>query len=122
MKNKERQYKIQDIKKRLMLQRQHLLSEEGIVTSLGNESSYAELGDQSSAETDRNFVLRLKEREQKLFKKIDDIIESINKDTYGICKGCKQEISIQRLEARPVTDMCIDCKKEEENEEENYKI
>ena len=34
-----------------------------------------------------------------------------------ICEECGEEISAKRLEARPVTSLCIECKKKQENEE-----
>jgi DnaK suppressor protein len=114
----ERQQKIQEIKKRLIQQRDELLAEAGIaLNSLPEETIFPELGDQASAEIDRNFMLRLKGRERKLLKKIDEILEKIDNGTYGICEACGEEINIKRLEARPVTTMCIDCKTEQEEEE-----
>jgi DnaK suppressor protein len=84
---------------------------------LPDETLFPELGDQASAEIDRNFTLRLRDRERKLLKKIEEALEQIDSGTYGICEICGQEISLKRLEARPVTTMCIDCKTEQEEEE-----
>ncbi|HCL81143.1 MAG TPA: RNA polymerase-binding protein DksA, partial [Nitrospiraceae bacterium] len=41
----------------------------------------------------------------------------IESGNYGICDICGEEINIKRLEARPVTTMCIECKTEQEEEE-----
>jgi DnaK suppressor protein len=76
-----------------------------------------DLGDQASAETDRNFMLRLRGREQRLLKKIDEAIDRIENNIFGICEDCGEEVDIKRLEARPVTTMCIDCKTLQEEEE-----
>lgn len=38
-------------------------------------------------------------------------LESIAKGTYGVCKYCKKEIDLKRLEARPTSSTCISCKK-----------
>lgn len=113
-----REGKILEIRKSLVQQRETLLAEAGIkMNSPSDETIFPELGDQASAEINRNFMLRLKERERKLIKKIDKAIEKIDSGTYGICDTCGQEISIKRLEARPVTTMCIECKTEQEQEE-----
>jgi len=110
--------KYQEIKKILLHQREALLSGAGVaLSSLPNESVFPELGDQASAEIDRNFMLRLKGRERKLLKKIDQALEKIDGGTYGICEACGEEINIKRLKARPVTTMCIECKTEQEEEE-----
>lgn len=80
------------------------------------EDHFADPTDRASLETDRNFLLRVKDRERKLITKIKEAIERIDNNTYGICEMCGGEISEKRLEARPVTTYCIECKKEEEQE------
>ncbi len=113
-----REDKILDIRKKLMQQREALLAEAGVkLNSPSDETVFPELGDQASAEINRNFMLRLRERERKLIKKIDKAIERIDSGSYGICEACGQEITIRRLEARPVTTLCIECKTEQEEEE-----
>jgi DnaK suppressor protein len=113
-----REKKIQDIKKKLLQQKENLLSEAGdVLNSLPDETIFSEMGDQASAEIDRNFMLKLKGRERRLLKKIDEVLEKIDSGTYGICDVCGEEINIKRLEARPVTTMCIECKTEQEDEE-----
>jgi DnaK suppressor protein len=54
--------------------------------------------------------LRSRDRERKLIKKIDEAIERIDTGEYGYCDSCGVEIGIERLEARPTAEMCIDCK------------
>ena len=113
-----REKKLKEIRKKLNQQREDLISEAGIaLTALPDETIFPELGDQASAEIDRNFMLKLKGRERKLLAKIDEAIEKIDNGTYGICESCGEEINIKRLEARPVTTMCIECKTEQEEEE-----
>ena len=70
--------------------------------------------DRASLEADRNFMLRIRDRESKLIKKIKKALERIEEGTFGICEGCGEDISIKRLKARPVTTQCIDCKTKEE--------
>lgn len=114
-----RDKKILDIRKKLVEQRNALLSEaEETLNALPGQAIFSsDLGDQASAEIDRNFMLRLRSREQKLLKKIETAIEKIDNGTFGICEVCGQEIDIKRLEVRPVTTMCIECKTEQEEEE-----
>jgi DnaK suppressor protein len=70
--------------------------------------------DRASLESDRNFMLRIRDRENKLIKKIKQALERIDNDTFGICEKCGEDISIKRLKARPVTAQCIECKTKEE--------
>jgi len=109
---------IQEIKQSLISQREALLREaEEALTALPGEINFPDMGDQATAETDRNFMLRLRDRERMLLKKIDETIERIDNNSYGICSSCGNEIDIKRLEVRPVTDLCIDCKIRQEEEE-----
>ncbi len=79
-----------------------------------DEEHFPDPSDRASHETDRNFTLRVKDRERKLVAKVKEAIKRIDQGTYGICELCGEEISEKRLEARPVTTFCIECKKEEE--------
>jgi DnaK suppressor protein len=110
--------KLQEIKKNLLFQKKELLI--GAIEALNElpgQTTFPDLGDQATAEIDRNFMLRLKGRERKLLKKIEEAIERINQGVFGICDKCGEEINIKRLEARPVTTMCIECKTLQEEEE-----
>ena len=73
--------------------------------------------DRASLEADRNFMLRIRDREAKLIKKIKSALERIDNGTFGICDSCGEEISVKRLKARPVTTQCIDCKTKQEAQE-----
>ena len=113
-----REKKMQDIKKNLMAQKKALLVDAlEALNELPGQTVFPDLGDQATAEIERNFMLRLKGRERKLLKKIDEAIERINQGIFGICDKCGLDIGIKRLEARPVTTMCIDCKTLQEEEE-----
>ena len=70
--------------------------------------------DRASLESDRNFMLRIRDRENKLIKKIKKALERIDDDTFGICEKCGGDISLKRIKARPVTTQCIECKTKEE--------
>jgi len=73
--------------------------------------------DRAALESDRNFLLRIKDRERKLIMKVKEALDRIEKGTFGICESCGRSISEKRLMARPVTTQCIDCKTEEEKKE-----
>jgi len=87
------------------------------VMNRNDEEHFADPGDRALRETDRNFTLRVKDRERKLVAKIKEAIERIEDGTYGECEVCGELISEKRLEARPVTTFCIECKTEEEESE-----
>ncbi|QQR82073.1 MAG: RNA polymerase-binding protein DksA [Deltaproteobacteria bacterium] len=76
--------------------------------------------DLATSESDQSMSLRLKDRERILLNKIDAALAKIEDASYGICESCGEEIGIKRLEARPVTDLCIRCKEEQEKMEKTY--
>ncbi len=70
--------------------------------------------DRASLEADRNFLLRIRDRESKLIKKIKKTLDRIENGTFGTCESCGENISTKRIKARPVTTQCIECKTKEE--------
>ena len=73
--------------------------------------------DRASHESDRNFVLRIRDRERKLILKIKEALGRIEDGTFGVCEECGEEIGEERLLVRPVTTLCINCKTESEKKE-----
>ena len=70
--------------------------------------------DVASMESNRDFTLRLQDRERRLVQKIKRALQRLEEDEYGICVACGDDISERRLLARPVATHCIDCKTEAE--------
>jgi len=66
--------------------------------------------DQASLDNDRNYTLRIRDRESHLIKKIKTALAKLEDGSFGICDRCGEEITIARLKARPVTSYCIRCK------------
>ncbi len=81
------------------------------------EDTLADPTDRASLESDRNFLLRMRDRERKLLSKIDEAFARIDNGSYGRCEECDGPIGVERLKARPVTTLCIDCKSEQEDRE-----
>jgi DnaK suppressor protein len=76
--------------------------------------------DLASSEYQQSMVFRMRDREKFLLEKIDKALERITDGTFGVCEQCEEEISVKRLEARPVTTLCIRCKEEQEKEEKSF--
>ena len=88
----------------------------------GQKENLPDPSDRATLESDRNFMLRIRDRERKLIGKIKEALERIETGTYGICEDCDEEIGEARLKARPVTTLCIECKKRQETEEKTKGI
>jgi DnaK suppressor protein len=109
-----------EIFRELLNERLKILLEEAEKTVSGmtnDKDTFPDPTDRANLETDRNFLLRIRDRERKLILKIKEALARIDDGTFGICEECGQEISEERLKARPVTTLCIQCKTKAEEEE-----
>ncbi len=110
--------KYPDIQQALERQRADLLEEVGeVLTQHKTPEALPDVSDQASAEEDQRFSIRIMEREQKLLKKVNEALDRMKKQTYGICEQCGEDIPYKRLKARPVTTFCIECKTLQEQKE-----
>ena len=73
-------------------------------------SNFPDPADRATQEEEFSLELRTRDRERKLIKKIDSMMERIDQQDYGFCDACGVDIGIKRLEARPTATLCIDCK------------
>ncbi len=88
---------------------------ERTVSEMSNTNdNFPDPTDRASLESDRNFELRIRDRERKLILKMQEAIKRIDDGVFGICDDCGGPISEKRLLARPVTTQCIDCKTKQE--------
>ena len=93
-----------------------LLTEAGKTVSemTNGKENFPDPNDRASLESDRNFELRIRDRERKLILKMQEAIKRIDDGTFGVCEACGGPISEKRLMARPVTTDCIECKTKQE--------
>lgn len=104
--------------------RAELLGEAGRTVSgmVDGKENFPEPADRAALESDRNATLRIRDRERKLINKIDEALQRIEDGVYGVCESCGEAIGVERLKARPVTTLCIDCKAEQEAEERRQRV
>jgi len=111
--------KLEEFRTILQDQLDKLLEDAGKTVSemTDEKTNFPDPTDRASLESDRNFELRIRDRERKLISKIREALERIEDGEFGICESCEEEIGDARLRARPVTTLCIDCKTEQERKE-----
>ena len=73
--------------------------------------------DRATLESDRNFMLGIRDRERKLIPKIREALQRIEAGNFGQCEQCGDDIGTERMNARPVTTLCIECKRKQEANE-----
>ena len=71
--------------------------------------------DIASSARDREITFMLKSRELDELRAVEDAIERIDRDDYGICASCEDPIEIKRLEAIPWARFCRSCQEGMEN-------
>jgi DnaK suppressor protein len=76
--------------------------------------------DIAALEINQNSLVKVGKRELNHLKKIDVALKKMEDGTYGECESCGEQIAVARLMARPVAQLCIDCKTAQENEERKY--
>ena len=100
--------------------------EEGVSTTVegmrGDAVAFPDPTDRAALESERNLTLRIRDRERKLQLKIEEALARIEDGTFGICEVCEEDISDSRLSARPVTTLCINCKEDQEDQEEKHHL
>ncbi len=73
--------------------------------------------DLGTVEEQRQWQLRLLEREKKLLDKIDEALERISRGEYGWCKETGEPIGLRRLLLRPTATLSIEAKERQERQE-----
>ena len=91
------------------------------VDDMDDDENFPDPSDRASMESNRNSILRIRDRERKLIFKIQQALQRLDAGEFGICEECGEEIAMERLKARPVTTLCIECKANQEVEEKKAK-
>jgi len=76
--------------------------------------------DLAASEVNQNLIFKLRDRERQLLGKIDEALARMDQGVFGACEECEEDIEPRRLEARPVSTMCIACKERQEHREKIF--
>lgn len=79
--------------------------------ALGNDG-VADIGDMSANSYSQDVLMSLSQTQRSRIRDIDAALARIDQGAYGICVACEEEIAPRRLEVRPFSRYCIDCKME----------
>ncbi len=110
---------VEEFKQKLIDKRDEILNEAGRTLSdmTDNNANIPDPNDRATVESGRSFELRIRDRERKLLSKIEAALDRVDEGEFGVCDDCGEDIGLKRLEARPVTTLCIDCKTVQEQKE-----
>ncbi len=76
--------------------------------------------DRASAEEEHTLELRVRDRERKLLKKIEQALQRIEDGSYGWCEESGEPIGIARLLARPTASLCLEAQERHEQRKRQY--
>ncbi|MEM8769671.1 MAG: RNA polymerase-binding protein DksA [Pseudomonadota bacterium] len=100
---------------------EHMTGVDRTIHHLRDEASnFPDANDRASQETEFGLELKTRDRERKLIRKIDAALERISQGTFGYCEKTGEEIGLGRLEARPITTMCLEAQERHEKTERHY--
>lgn len=80
----------------------------------------ADPADRATVEEEHALELRVRDRERKLLKKIDEALGRIAEGDYGWCEETGDPIGIGRLLARPTATLSIDAQERRERTQKLY--
>jgi len=108
------------IKEMLLKKREDLVLEISRRSKASTESAAQDIGDildSVSEERTRELDLILTDREKRKLAQIDDAIDRIEENTYGLCEECGIKIPKARLKVLPFATYCVECQEKNEREE-----
>jgi len=62
----------------------------------------------------QDMSLLFMENENVRLQDIEEALERIHEDRFGLCEECGNEIALERLRAIPYAPLCVDCKRRQE--------
>ena len=80
----------------------------------------ADPADRATVEEEHALELRVRDRERKLIKKIEEALGRIDEGEYGWCEETGDPIGIGRLLARPTATLSIDAQERRERTQKLY--
>ncbi len=90
-------------------------------SALREQEPSSDPADIGSAEEQRQWQLRLLEREKKLLDKIDQALERLARGEYGWCEETGEPIGLRRLLLRPTASLCVEAKERQEQKEKHHR-
>jgi DnaK suppressor protein len=98
----------------LQMRKEVVEREIGAKERLNQGESHADPADRATAEEEYFLDMRLRERESRLLRKIDDALRRIRQKEFGYCEVTGEPIGIPRLLIRPTATVCVEVKDRDE--------
>jgi len=104
---------LQRFKKILLKEREEIIG--GVKQTLESskeigQDGIQDLGDEAANIYNKQILLSLTENERLRLQELDEALDRIANQTYGVCEECGGPIGMKRLEVRPIAKYCVPCK------------
>ncbi len=106
--------KLETMRTELLTNAQHSLENQR------SSEALPDITDRATQEEELALDHRVRDRERKLLKKIEQALERIHSHEYGYCEVSAQPIGLKRLLARPTATLCIEEQERHEIRERNF--
>jgi DnaK suppressor protein len=109
----------EEARKKLLEMREKILSgisEKPIPEALVSQTDIGDIIDQAGDERERELSLLLSVRDKEKLHAINEALEKVKEDTYGICEECGEKIGPARLMVMPLARYCVSCQAKLEKE------
>ena len=109
--------RLENYQKRLLARREELLKniarteEEG---RAADDDPTVDLADKAANSYTKEFLFGQNNTDRTTLQLIDQALERIKKNTYGVCEVCESELQQKRLDAVPWARHCTACQEKQE--------
>ncbi|HKJ05382.1 MAG TPA: TraR/DksA C4-type zinc finger protein [Geopsychrobacteraceae bacterium] len=104
-------------RQRLLVMREEVLEDSAKAYAASQElgkDGVPDIGDMSSNSYTQEVLMNLSETQRSRVRDIDAALERMDKGVYGLCARCEEDIPMRRMEVRPFSRYCVECKSEVE--------
>ncbi|REJ75625.1 MAG: TraR/DksA family transcriptional regulator [Acidobacteria bacterium] len=100
---------LKEIKQKLLEERETILSKLSSNDLSVDDSETPDPVDLAVRNYSKNVMLAVSENESRQLTLINDALERIEDEEYGLCQNCEKDINPKRLNAVPWARYCLDC-------------
>jgi len=100
---------LKEISQKLIEERENILSKLSANDLSIDDSETPDPVDLAVRNYSKNVMLAVSENESRQLMLINEALERIEDDEYGLCQNCENEINPKRLNAVPWARYCLDC-------------
>ena len=109
------EFNLEDIKEKLIKERDNIMRKLASANNLSiDDSEMPDPVDLAVNNYSKNVMLSVSENESRQLMLINEALDRIEYDEYGLCQNCEEDINPKRLNAVPWARYCLTCQELQE--------